>query len=65
MPYHWNLAEWTSRLTLTVFALVNAALAHLKWRGVAPPVGAYVVSRWVPWTGFILCLALLIGDPAG
>jgi APA family basic amino acid/polyamine antiporter len=59
------LAEWTSRLTLTVFALVNAALARLKWRAVAPPVGAYVASPWVPWTGLILCLALLIGDLVG
>ncbi len=60
-----GLAEWTSRLTLAVFALVNAALASLKWRGVAPPAGAYVASRWVPWTGLVLCLALLVGDIVG
>jgi APA family basic amino acid/polyamine antiporter len=60
-----GLAEWTSRLTLAVFAFVNAALGCLKWRGEAPPAGAYVTSRWVPWAGLILCLALLVSDLAG
>jgi basic amino acid/polyamine antiporter, APA family len=60
-----GLAEWTSRLTLAVFVLVNAALARLKWRGVVPPVGAYVTARWVPWTGLVLCLALLAADVVG
>jgi basic amino acid/polyamine antiporter, APA family len=60
-----GLAEWTSRLTLVVFAFVNAALGCLKWRGEAPPAGAYITSRWVPWTGLGLCLALLVADVVG
>src|SRR5690606_27337165 len=32
-----ELAEMTSRLTLVVFAFVNAALIAIKWRHLPPP----------------------------
>jgi amino acid transporter len=54
-----NLAEWTSRVTLGVFALVNAALVRLKLAGTPAPEGALVVPVWVPAVGSLVCLALL------
>lgn len=53
------LAEATSRVTLAVFALVNAALVALKRRD--PEAGSsFRVPIAVPMTGAILCSALLI-----
>lgn len=57
------LAEWTSRLTLAIFALINAALVLIKRRSDAVP--AFVVPSWVPVLGFVLCLALLAADLIG
>lgn len=54
-----HLADLTSRLTLVVFAAVNAALALLKLRGEPPPEGAFVVPTAVPVLGTLFCLALL------
>lgn len=51
------LAEWTSRITLIVFALVNAALVGIKRRSDAPAI--FTVPVWVPVVGATLCVALL------
>jgi APA family basic amino acid/polyamine antiporter len=60
-----GLAEMTARLSLSAFALVNAALAAIKWRREPPPAGGYVVPAWVPWVGCALCIALLLADLLG
>lgn len=61
-PLEW-LAEMTSRISLTVFALVNAALYNMK-RGRRPDDGTtgFKVAAWVPLTGLLLCLGLLLAD---
>ncbi|NMM46055.1 amino acid permease [Rhodospirillaceae bacterium KN72] len=57
-----NLAEWTSRIVLTVFALVNLSLFRIKRQeGVLPPDG-FVAPIWVPIAGFLSCAAFLLGD---
>jgi amino acid transporter len=56
------LAEWTSRVTLVVFALVNTALLKIKMdRGVAP-AHAFVVPAWIPALGALSCIAFLLAD---
>ena len=54
------LAEWTSRLTLLIFAMVNAALVAIKRR--AGPGAEFTVPAWVPLVGCCLCLLLLAAD---
>ncbi|MBO6949711.1 MAG: amino acid permease [Rhodospirillales bacterium] len=54
-----NLAEWTSRIVLIVFTLVNASLIMIKRQGTPPPEGAFTVRVWVPVLGVVTCLALL------
>lgn len=56
-----HLAEMTSRVVLTIFALVNAALFTIKRRGTPAPEGAFTVGIWVPVAGFISCLFVLAG----
>jgi basic amino acid/polyamine antiporter, APA family len=55
-----ELAEWTSRLTLGIFVIVCAALVRIKRRGSPAPAGTFIVPLWVPITGAILCLGLLL-----
>jgi len=55
------LAEWTSRIVLTVFTLANASLFLIKWRG-DPPGSHMTVGMWVPACGVLCCVALLVGD---
>ncbi len=55
-----RLAETTSRLTLVVFALVNAALIRLKTLEAPRAEPAFRVPLWVPVCGLVLCLALLL-----
>ncbi len=57
-----GLAEWTVRIVLVNFTLVNMALLLLKRRGNAAPAGGFTVNIWVPFAGAITCLALLAGD---
>ena len=59
-----RLAEYTARLTLLLFAIVNAALIALKARDLAPPAGTLVVPRWVPWAGLASTLGLLAAEIA-
>jgi basic amino acid/polyamine antiporter, APA family len=56
-----GLADMTSRLTLIIFALVNAALVRLKQKTLSVPSNAFIVPILVPIAGCMLCLALLIG----
>ncbi len=48
-----GLAETTSQITLTIFAVVNLALWNIKRRGDGAPAGTFVVPRWVPVVGFL------------
>ncbi|MHA1127491.1 MAG: APC family permease [Alphaproteobacteria bacterium] len=56
-----SLAEMTTQLVLSVFALVNVSLAVLKFRKIPAPEGVYTVRVWVPIGGALTCLLLLIG----
>lgn len=60
-PIEW-LAEMTSRVTLTIFSLVNLALLRLKLREDAPPEGIFTVGLWVPVAGLLASLILLAHD---
>ena len=57
-----QLADLTSRFTLVVFALVNLALIRIKAREAEPPRNVYLAPRWVPWAGFVSCVAFLLAD---
>ncbi len=56
-----HLAEMTSRVVLTIFALVNIALILVKRRGTPAPDGAFTVHLWVPVLGFASCVFVLAG----
>jgi amino acid transporter len=53
------LAEWTSRITLSIFVVVCAALMVIKRQGTPAPAGTFIVPMWVPAIGMVLNLALL------
>lgn len=53
------LAEWTSRVTLSVFALVNGALVRIKQNEPELPAGVFRVPMWVPVAGLAACLGFL------
>ena len=57
-----GLAEMTSRVTLTIFSLVNLALLSLKLREDTHPEGMFTVALWVPVAGLGLSLLLLVHD---
>ncbi|MEM1199003.1 MAG: amino acid permease [Pseudomonadota bacterium] len=56
-----HLAEMTSRVVLTIFALVNISLILVKRRGTPAPEGAFTVRLWVPVLGFASCAFVLAG----
>lgn len=57
------LAESTSRVTLSVFMLINLALLRIKLKEAGdPPHGIVIVPRWVPVAGFALSLTFLMSD---
>jgi len=60
-----GLAEATARLSLVIFAFVNAALIKLKLDRVAAPAGVFVVPLWVPVAGLITSVGLLLSALAG
>lgn len=60
-----GLAKMTSRVTLSVFSLVNLALLRLKLREETPPDGIFTVRTWVPASGLIASLGLLTHDALG
>jgi APA family basic amino acid/polyamine antiporter len=55
-----ELAEWTARMTLGVFAVVCAALVRIKLRRTPALSRTFVVPLWVPIAGAVLCLGLLV-----
>lgn len=57
-----GLAETTSLVVLTTFALVNLALVKIKLSGVAPPPGTFVVSIWMPVAGLVSSVVFLSGS---
>lgn len=57
-----SLAEWTSRVILSIFILVNLSLFVLKLRAVAAPAGIFTVAVWVPAGGVIASAGLLVSD---
>ena len=59
-----GLAEATARLSLVVFAFVNAALIKMKIDRVPAPPGAFVVPGWVPVAGLVTSLGLLLSELA-
>jgi APA family basic amino acid/polyamine antiporter len=56
------LAEWTSRVTLSVFSLVNWALIRIKLKEPEPPKGVVRVPIWVPVAGLAACLGFLVSS---
>ena len=54
-----DLVEWTSKIILFVFALVNLALLIVKWRADPAPEGIFTVWAIVPLIGLVTCLFLL------
>lgn len=57
-----RLAEWTARLTLILFGLVNAALILLRRRETAHPAGILRVPGWVPWAAIVAIAAVLASE---
>lgn len=57
-----GLAEWTSRIVLVIFALVNVSLVLIKLRKEPAAEGGFTVKIWVPAAGFLTCLIFLAGD---
>lgn len=60
-----GLAEMTSRVTLTIFFLVNLALLKLKLREDSAPESVFTVGLWVPVTGLLASSLLLAHDAIG
>lgn len=54
------LAEVTALATLAVFAVVNLALLHLRYRGVETRVPHVTVPVWVPALALTTCLAMIV-----
>ncbi len=57
-----DLAEWTSRIVLIVFVMVNGALFLLKLRRDYAQPGGFSVWIGIPILGFFACIALLAGQ---
>ena len=57
-----GLAEWTSRLTLGIFAFVNLALIRIKAMEATPPSDAFIVPMWVPVMGSATSALLILVD---
>jgi basic amino acid/polyamine antiporter, APA family len=57
-----ELAEWTSRLTLGIFAFVNLALIRIKATEATPPSGVFLVPMWVPVVGLTTSALLILVD---
>lgn len=57
-----HLAEMTSRIVLTIFMIVNAALIAMKMRKEPAPEGAFLVGTWVPVLGGAICALALASD---
>ena len=60
-----GLAEWTSRFTLAIFALVNLALIRIKATESNHPPDVFIVPKWVPIAGLLTSALLLLVDLFG
>ena len=60
-----GLAEWTSRFTLAIFALVNLALIRIKATESNHPPDVFTVPKWVPIAGLGTSVLLLVVDLFG
>ena len=60
-----RLAEWTSIATLTVFALVNLSLLHIRRRRIHSPNPHVRMPVWIGAAGFVTCLAMIAGALLG
>jgi amino acid transporter len=54
-----RLAEFTSLMTLIVFAMINLALLKLRWDGVETRPGQIRVPVVVPVLGLLTCVAMI------
>ena len=57
-----QLAEFTSRIVLINFSLVNLALFKLKLSGKTAIEDGFTVPLWVPLAGFVISVLFLISD---
>lgn len=57
-----GLADFTARLTLVIFAIVNLALIRLKLKGDPTPPDIFVCPMWVAVAGLLSSIALLLLD---
>jgi amino acid transporter len=57
-----GLAEWTSRLTLGIFAFVNLALIRIKVTEATSPPNVFLVPMWVPVVGSATSALLILVD---
>lgn len=57
-----GLAEWTSRLTLGIFAFVNLALIRIKATEATLPSDVFLVPMWVPVVGSATSVLLILVD---
>lgn len=57
-----GLADFTSRFTLIIFAIVNIALIRIKRQESEPPPGVFLCPGWVPVAGLSSSLLLLLFD---
>jgi amino acid transporter len=57
-----GLAEWTSRLTLGIFAFVHVALIRIKTAESVPPPDVFLVPIWVPVLGSVTSAMLIVLD---
>lgn len=57
-----GLADLTSRCTLVIFAVVNAALIKIKSRETVAPPDIFLCPRWVPFAGFASTMLFLGAD---
>lgn len=56
-----TLAETSSEVLLSVFAVVNLALVWMKLKGVPAPENVFTVSVVFPVLGTVSCIALVLG----
>jgi APA family basic amino acid/polyamine antiporter len=57
-----GLADFTSRFTLIIFAIVNIALIRIRSQEAEPPPNVFLCPGWVPFAGLATSLLLLLFD---
>jgi basic amino acid/polyamine antiporter, APA family len=60
-----DLAEWTSRVVLAVFAFINISLILIKLRREPSPDSCFKVWIGIPVFGFVMSVALIFGPLFG